>query len=71
MLSGGCENCTKKDRHKTILYPMHKQPCLESKNFQRPTLPNAEKLATSGFYLPSGITITEGQIEKIVSLIDS
>jgi perosamine synthetase len=54
-----------------FFYPMHKQPCLESKNFQRPTLPNAEKLATSGFYLPSGITITEGQIEKIVSLIDS
>jgi len=54
-----------------FFYPMHKQPCLESRNFQRPTLPNAEKLATSGFYLPSGITITEGQIEKIVSLIDS
>jgi len=54
-----------------FFYPMHKQPCLESRNFQIPTLPNAEKLATSGFYLPSGITITEGQIEKIVSLIDS
>jgi len=54
-----------------FFYPMHKQPCLESKNTKRPNLPNAEKLAASGFYLPSGITITEGQIEKIVSLIDS
>ena len=54
-----------------FFYPMHKQPCLESKNTKRPNLPNAEKLAASGFYLPSGITITESQIEKIVSFIDT
>jgi perosamine synthetase len=34
--------------------------------FASETHPNAERLARRGFYLPSGLALTEAQIERVV-----
>jgi perosamine synthetase len=59
-----------------FFYPMHIQSCL--KNYlqtDRPHLHNSERLAEHGFYLPSGLTISNIQIcqiaEQLESLIES
>ena len=46
-----------------FFFPLHKQPVLRSLFSQVGTFPNSEVLAEFGFYLPSGLTLTEGQID--------
>ena len=49
-----------------FFYPMHMQTCL--KNYlqtEHPSFPNSERLAVHGFYLPSGMTISNSQISQI------
>jgi len=48
-----------------FFYPLHQQPVLlESGVLQQQSLPVSEHLAQSGFYLPSGIAITNHQINR-------
>ena len=53
-----------------FFYPLHVQPCLKKvlKTDQH-SLPNSERLAMHGFYLPSGVPIAEYSLNKIVNFI--
>ena len=47
-----------------FFWPMHQQPVLADLSlFEGETYPVAENLARRGFYLPSGLALTETQME--------
>lgn len=49
-----------------FFYPMHKQPVFNKMGlFLDDVLPNSEKLYEKGFYIPSGLVLTEAQIEEV------
>lgn len=49
-----------------FFYPMHKQPVFNRMGlFVDESYPNAEKLYDRGFYIPSGLALTEEQIYKV------
>ena len=51
-----------------FFWPMHKQPVFKRMGlFKDAMCPVSEKLANRGFYLPSGLTLTDEQIDRIVS----
>lgn len=56
----------KKIGTRPFFYPMHKQPALRRLGlFANEQYPVSEKLYERGFYLPSGLTLTEKQIEAV------
>lgn len=49
-----------------FFWPMHEQPVLNEMGlFTDETYPIAERLARKGFYIPSGLSLTEKQIYKV------
>ena len=53
-----------------FFYPMHLQPVFKKMNlFIGETYPNAEKMYTHGFYLPSGLALTEIQIKEVAATL--
>jgi perosamine synthetase len=47
---------------------MHEQPVYRKAGlFRGERYPNAERIARRGFYLPSGLTLTDSQIERVCS----
>src|SRR5207253_2010821 len=51
-----------------FFWPMHEQPVFRKMGlFTSETHQNAERLARRGFYLPSGLALTEAQIERVVA----
>jgi perosamine synthetase len=46
-----------------FFYPMHLQPVFQNLNFPRTACPVAEKLGERGFYLPSGLGLTDEELE--------
>ena len=53
-----------------FFYPMHLQPVFKKMGlFKNEKYPNSEKLYKQGFYLPSGLAITEEQIKKVVTTL--
>jgi perosamine synthetase len=49
-----------------FFWPMHEQPVFRKKGlFSGESLPVAERLARRGLYLPSGLALTENQIEEV------
>lgn len=49
-----------------FFYPMHLQPVFKKMNlFVGEKYPNAEKMYANGFYLPSGMALTEPQIQEV------
>jgi perosamine synthetase len=53
-----------------FFYPMHWQPVFKKMNlFIGETYPNAEKMYTNGFYLPSGMALTETQTREVAKLL--
>jgi perosamine synthetase len=53
-----------------FFYPMHLQPVFRQFPwFGKETLPVSEEIYTYGFYLPSGLTLTEEQIIKVAECI--
>ena len=49
-----------------FFYPMHKQPVFNQAGlFLQDKLPESEKLYKNGFYIPSGLALTEGQIIEV------
>lgn len=53
-----------------FFYPMHKQPVFNKMGlFLNDQMPNSEKLAEKGFYIPSGLAITQEQMEKVSSVL--
>ncbi|MEX0895731.1 MAG: DegT/DnrJ/EryC1/StrS family aminotransferase [Patescibacteria group bacterium] len=52
---------------RSYFHPMHMQPILRSYVKKNQKFPISEELASSGFYLPSGLTITENQIKYVAN----
>jgi perosamine synthetase len=53
-----------------FFWPMHEQPVFRRMGlFANETHPNAERLARRGFYLPSGLALTEAQVERVVAAV--
>jgi perosamine synthetase len=53
-----------------FFYPMHKQPVFQKMGlFVDECYPVAEWLADKGFYIPSGMALSEDQMEKVVGRI--
>jgi perosamine synthetase len=49
-----------------FFYPMHKQPVFNKMGFfMKNVLPQSEKLYERGFYIPSGLALTEDQLEEV------
>jgi perosamine synthetase len=52
-----------------FFYPMHQQPVLKKIGlFKNERYPVAEKISKKGFYLPSGLTLTENQIKEVCDI---
>lgn len=57
---------------RTFFWCMHEQPVYKKAGlFAGETYPNAEYLARKGFYIPSGLALTEEQIERVVDKVKS
>ena len=55
-----------------FFWPMHEQPVFKHMGlFINESYPKAEKIARQGFYLPSGLTITEAQIDRVAGAVRS
>lgn len=55
---------------RTFFWCMHEQPVYKNAGlFEEETYPNAEYLARKGFYIPSGLALTEKQMEKVVDKV--
>ena len=53
-----------------FFFPMHKQPIFKKKGlFLDEMLPNSEKLYQKGFYIPSGLALTEDQLKEVSSAL--
>jgi len=53
-----------------FFWPMHEQPVFHKMNLlQHECCPVAERIARRGFYLPSGMALTEQQIEQVVNVL--
>ena len=51
-----------------FFYPMHRQPIFNKMGFfQTDSHPNSERIAEQGFYIPSGIGISDEQIQKVAN----
>ncbi len=49
---------------------MHEQPVLKQRGlFQGESYPVAERIARQGFYLPSGLTLTESQVDQVCDAV--
>jgi perosamine synthetase len=54
-----------------FFWPMHEQPVFQKMGlFSQESYPVAERLARRGFYIPSGMALTEQQMEKVVKAIE-
>jgi perosamine synthetase len=56
-----------------FFYPMHQQPILQKLGYKRnaDNCPVSEKIAKYGFYLPSGLGITESEISTVCKTLRS
>ncbi|WP_417835091.1 DegT/DnrJ/EryC1/StrS family aminotransferase [Thalassospira xiamenensis] len=53
-----------------FFWPMHLQPVFQKMNlFRGVSCPVAERIARQGFYLPSGLSITEVQIRRVAAVL--
>jgi perosamine synthetase len=53
-----------------FFWPMHEQPVFEKMGlFAGESYPVAERLARRGFYLPSGLALTEQQMESVITAV--
>jgi perosamine synthetase len=53
-----------------FFWPMHEQPVLRKMNlFENEQYPCAERLARRGFYLPSGLALSDQQIEAVADAV--
>jgi perosamine synthetase len=53
-----------------FFWPMHEQPVFQKMGlFQRESHPIAERIARRGFYIPSGMALTDEQMERVVDVL--
>lgn len=55
-----------------FFWPMHEQPALQKLGlFAGERFPVAERMARRGFYLPSGIALSDAQLERVAAAVKS
>lgn len=55
---------------RSFFYPIHRQPVyLKQGMFEGVSCPNAERISERGFYIPSGLGITDEQIETVAQAV--
>src|SRR5262249_31787375 len=55
---------------RAFFWPMHEQPVLRRMGlFDGVSCPVAERIARRGFYLPSGVALTQNQAERVVQAL--
>lgn len=60
----------KKIGTRPFFWPMHEQPVYrEMEMFGGESHPNAERIARRGFYLPSGLALTDDQMERVAQAV--
>ena len=53
-----------------FFYPMHKQPVFNNMGlFLNEDLPQSEKLYEKGFYIPSGLALTNAQMIEVSEVL--
>jgi perosamine synthetase len=53
-----------------FFYPMNKQPVLQQRGlFQGQSFPVAERLGERGFYIPSGLAVTQAQMNDVIAAV--
>jgi len=53
-----------------FFYPMNKQPVLQQRGlFQGQSFPIAERLGERGFYVPSGLAVTQTQMDDVIAAV--
>jgi perosamine synthetase len=53
-----------------FFYPMHKQPVFNNMGlFLKDYLPYSEKLYEKGFYIPSGLALTDGEMQEVSEIL--
>jgi perosamine synthetase len=53
-----------------FFFPMHEQPVFHKMGlFENESYPVAERISRKGFYVPSGLTLTEAQMGEVVTVI--
>ena len=53
-----------------FFYPLHKQPVLKKLGYySKENFPVAEQLSSSGFYVPSGLALTDNQINRVSEVL--
>ena len=53
-----------------FFYPMNRQPVLQQRGlFQGQSFPVAERLGERGFYIPSGLAVTEAQMDDVIAAV--
>jgi perosamine synthetase len=53
-----------------FFWPMHEQPVLRKMGlFAGEVHPNAKRLARRGFYLPSGLALSDAQIDRVAAAV--
>jgi perosamine synthetase len=53
-----------------FFWPMHEQPVFRELGlFAGETYPVAERLARRGFYVPSGLALTDSQMERVAEAL--
>jgi perosamine synthetase len=53
-----------------FFWPMHEQPIFRKMGwFEEESYPVAERLARRGFYIPSGLALTEDQIRRVAGAV--
>lgn len=61
---------TKNIGTRPFFWPMHEQPVFHKMGlFQNESHPNAENIARNGFYIPSGLAITDEQIDIVSDIL--
>lgn len=54
-----------------FFWPIHMQPILKEKGlFANQNFPNSERIADKGFYIPSGLALTESDQERVVDVLE-
>ena len=55
---------------RNFFWPLHQQPVLKKMGlFKKCKLPVSENLAKNGFYIPTGLSITEAQQKYVINKI--
>jgi perosamine synthetase len=52
-----------------FFHPLHLQPFIEKEFGVSSKLPECERIAKAGFYIPSGLGMTDSEQDRVISLV--